>query len=489
MEVGVVREPGLVKIRLMLTVSLLLLVPLGVLSNMTHSLTLALEAYHMLYNVLTIGGCLLALRLCGAGGSTKNTFGWARLDVLVTVMTLLFLAALCFSVSVEAVQAMVHAGHQDAIHHPVYIMACAAAVLLGHLLCYVLIGGFTNLQSTLLTMDDGSGGGGGGVRLAPASSLSPLRPAPRRFSRFSPAGRLWLHFLRDMGGTLLVVMSAAAAHISRALPVRYVDPVLALVGVVLLLATSRTVFTECCLILLQTMPDTFDVVSFRARLLALFPAVEDVHELHVWQLTPDCVVATAHVVLAGPRQFNDVAERVAAFFADNDIGHVTLQPEFSAARVGTEDLMYYMSSASVRETNPKCAFKTEIANDRSEPTILVKLDSTKSVLFKADNLTVLEVLKLWNQHITPLAAAADDAGQSTAKAGKAKAERAAAAMSMSEKKYQSTRAITNALYNSVPSFTDLFEEETFYIAAGTLVLASALAAIVLSRFITLKPVE
>jgi len=88
--------------------------------------------------------------------------------------------------------------------------------------------------------------------------------------------------------------------------------------------------------------------------------------------------------------------------------------------------MYYMSSPPVRETNPKCTFKTEIANDRSEPTILVKLDDTKSVLFKAGNLTVLEVLQLWNKHITPLAATEVPA-QSTsaaAPAGKTKAGKA-----------------------------------------------------------------
>ena len=35
--------------------------------------------------------------------------------------------------------------------------------------------------------------------------------------------------------------------------------------------------------------------------------------------------------------------------------------------------MFHMSSGAVRETNPKCTFKTEIANDRAEPTIAVQL--------------------------------------------------------------------------------------------------------------------
>jgi len=59
--------------------------------------------------------------------------------------------------------------------------------------------------------------------------------------------------------------------------------------------------------------------------------------------------------------------------------------------------------------------------------------------------------------------------------------------SMSDKKFQSTRHITNAIYNSVPSFSDTFEEETFYIFAGTLLLGTVLAAVLLSKFVTLKP--
>ena len=35
--------------------------------------------------------------------------------------------------------------------------------------------------------------------------------------------------------------------------------------------------------------------------------------------------------------------------------------------------MFHMSSGAVRETNPKCTFKTVIANDRAEPTIVVQL--------------------------------------------------------------------------------------------------------------------
>lgn len=44
-------------------------------------------------------------------------------------------------------------------------------------------------------------------------------------------------------------------------------------------------------------------------------------------------------------------------------------------------------------------------------------------------------------------------------------------------------------YESLPYFTDIFDEESFYIFAALFVLASVLVAFILSRYITIKEVE
>lgn len=45
------------------------------------------------------------------------------------------------------------------------------------------------------------------------------------------------------------------------------------------------------------------------------------------------------------------------------------------------------------------------------------------------------------------------------------------------------------IYSTMPSFTDVFTEETFYIFVIGFVLSTLLIAFVLSRFIKIKPVE
>lgn len=50
-------------------------------------------------------------------------------------------------------------------------------------------------------------------------------------------------------------------------------------------------------------------------------------------------------------------------------------------------------------------------------------------------------------------------------------------------------AIIENWYHQIPAFTDVFTEESFYMFAVCFVLATIAVVLVLSRFITLKPVD
>lgn len=49
--------------------------------------------------------------------------------------------------------------------------------------------------------------------------------------------------------------------------------------------------------------------------------------------------------------------------------------------------------------------------------------------------------------------------------------------------------VVEEIYNQIPAFTDVFSEDTFYIFVVIFVLSTILVAFILSRFITIKPVE
>jgi solute carrier family 30 (zinc transporter), member 1 len=90
--------------------------------------------------------------------SLKNTFGWARVDVLFMVIVCTFLTSLCFSVVVEVIQTLSHVNHNDHIEHKdeFHSYAYEICIVLGALglvlngISYLLIGGYTFHQGSFL---------------------------------------------------------------------------------------------------------------------------------------------------------------------------------------------------------------------------------------------------------------------------------------------------------------------------------------------------
>lgn len=90
--------------------------------------------------------------------SLKNTFGWARVDVLTMVIVCTFLTSLCFSIVVEVIQTLFHVNHKDHVDHDqefhTYTYGtCIALAVLGLVLngiSYLLIGGYTYHQGSFI---------------------------------------------------------------------------------------------------------------------------------------------------------------------------------------------------------------------------------------------------------------------------------------------------------------------------------------------------
>lgn len=85
---------------------------------------------------------------------------------------------------------------------------------------------------------------------------------------------------------------------------------------------------ESGLILLQTIPGSIDIENFKNTLLTTFPDIDNVHDLHIWQLTRSKYVCTAHVIFQDPKTYARIMEDVLNFFRDQGITIVTVQPEF-----------------------------------------------------------------------------------------------------------------------------------------------------------------
>jgi cobalt-zinc-cadmium efflux system protein len=99
------------------------------------------------------------------------------------------------------------------------------------------------------------------------------------------------------------------------------------------LPRTWTLLKQAGHILMQGVPEGMDVAAIRKRLIEM-PAVQEVHDLHVWSLGTGQVVLTAHIVLAAgvPDPDTIQVELSRVIEQQFDIHDVTLQVERTSCR-------------------------------------------------------------------------------------------------------------------------------------------------------------
>lgn len=134
----------------------------------------------------------------------------------------------------------------------------------------------------------------------------------------------YLEVMADMAGSIGVVV-AALIMITTGWP--YADPIFAgLIGLFILPRAFRLGRTAVR-VLVQAAPENMDMEIVESHLLAL-EGVTDVHDLHVWTLTSEMDVASAHLIAqddADPHLVLDKARSVLQ--GEYGIEHATLQVE------------------------------------------------------------------------------------------------------------------------------------------------------------------
>ncbi|XP_076168951.1 mitochondrial ribosomal protein L53 [Ptiloglossa arizonensis] len=84
---------------------------------------------------------------------------------------------------------------------------------------------------------------------------------------------------------------------------------------------------------------------------------------------------------------------------------------------------FHITTPKIYATNPFCVVKPQFTSDLSEPLVTFNLVSGDNVIFKSRNLTSLNILQLYNKHITPMAPAESEIEEKVAKKKKKKGSR------------------------------------------------------------------
>lgn len=103
----------------------------------TNSMALVADSFHMLGDIAALVISFLSVKMSPKKWS-KNTFGWARAEVLGALVNAVFLVALCFSITIEACKRLIE---EEEIHDPKYIVVVGVLGLLVNVIGLFLLYG------------------------------------------------------------------------------------------------------------------------------------------------------------------------------------------------------------------------------------------------------------------------------------------------------------------------------------------------------------
>ncbi len=249
----------------------------------TSSLALLSDAGHMATDALGLAMALAAIQAAShARANPQRTFGLYRLEILAALANAALLFAVAGYVLYEAASRIGDAPEIDSV--PVLVVG--------------VLGLGVNVVSFLL------------LRAGAKESLN--------------VQGAYLEVLSDTLGSIGVIVAAVLWGITGW---TWVDPVIgAAIGLFILPRAAR-LGREAVRILVQAAPARIDVPALQADLAGI-AGVVDVHDLHVWTLTSEMEVASAHLMVRVGTDTHAVLDQARLLLGErHGLAHATLQVE------------------------------------------------------------------------------------------------------------------------------------------------------------------
>ena len=249
----------------------------------TGSLALLSDAAHMLTDAVSIGLALGAIVVANrASREGGRTYGLFRLEILASLVNALLLFIVAGYVLVEAALRLIN-GEFEVDAGPMLVVAVLGLVV--NVVVFVL-----------------------------------LRAGARQSLAVEGA---YLDAMADAAGSVGVI---GAAVVLATVGWEPIDPLVAAAIAIWILPRAWSLGARALRVLLQVAPEHVDLDAIRTELSAL-PGVVDVHDLHVWTLTSEMDVASAHVMVGQDADAHGVLDQARVLLLRHDIAHATIQVE------------------------------------------------------------------------------------------------------------------------------------------------------------------
>ncbi len=253
----------------------------GILSG---SLALLADAGHMLTDTMSLALAALAFRVSSRPADSKRSYGYQRFQILAAFVNGLTLLGIVGWILFEAVRRLMS---PPEVMGPMMLVVASVGLLVNIFAFIVLHGGDKenmNIQGAAL------------------------------------------HVAGDLLGSVAAIVAAIVIIYTAWMPI---DPILSILVALLILRSAWHLLKRSAHILLEGAPEWLDQDRMQKRLIERIPAVNSIHHVHVWGLTPQHLMLTMHVALTdNPPEPTAVVRRVKNVLREDfGISHSTIEIE------------------------------------------------------------------------------------------------------------------------------------------------------------------
>lgn len=268
-----------------LTISFLLVVAFLIVEAVagfwTGSLALISDAGHMATDALGLGMALAAIIAGNRPASARRTYGLYRIEILAALANAVLLFAVAGYVLYEAISRL----------------SSPPEILSGPMIVVAIGGLIVNIIAWWLLRDGAD------------ESLN--------------VEGAYVEVLADLVGSLGVLAGAIIIWLT---DWTIVDPIVGAAIGVFILPRAWRLGRKALDILLQSAPERIDLEQLSTELAAI-PNVVDVHHLHIWTLTSEMDVGTAHLMTFDGVDPHPVLDEARTILQQYGVEHATLQVE------------------------------------------------------------------------------------------------------------------------------------------------------------------
>jgi cation diffusion facilitator family transporter len=243
------------------------------------SVVLQADALHLLMDVLALGVSLFAMRLAVRRPTPRFTYGLRRAEPVAAIFSAVLVLATTVGIVIEGIEAL----HEKVPPRATIMLVVATMAL------------FVNGASAWLLHD--------AIGHSHEHAHDPDNPDDDHHDHHHGHGHghgkghalnlrgAWLHLIGDTLGALAALVAALVIRFGGPAAA---DPIASFVVAGILLFGSLRLLRDATLVLLEAAPRHLPVATIR-EIVASFPGVAAVHDLHVWTLGAGHDAVTVHV--------------------------------------------------------------------------------------------------------------------------------------------------------------------------------------------------